>query len=173
MSNIWLWDKNLSVNEAKKILKNPDDKRFIKLSATLLSRTNSSKDVFKQYLKPIDFCRNWQKIKRVMRQDDWNNPRIEFWQAIYEKLLEKYKSKKIQINNKKESVVVDELCKNIGEKIKNIRIQNGLTQKQIAKKLNVSQQLISRIENGQENISILTLKNIAKVLNLKVFLDIK
>ena len=25
-----------------------------------------------------------------MKKDAWNNPRIEFWQVVYEKLLEKY-----------------------------------------------------------------------------------
>lgn len=174
MSAVWLWDKKISVNEAKKIFKNTNDKRFVRLSASLLSRINSPDEAFKQYLNPKDFCRNWAKIKKVMRQDNWNNPRIVFWQAIYEKLVEKYGRKNIDVSDsKKEHKVIDELCKIIGDKIKNIRNQKGLTQKQFAKKLKVSQQLISRIESGRENISIITLKNIAKALNLKVFLDIK
>ncbi|MBU2568162.1 MAG: helix-turn-helix domain-containing protein [Elusimicrobia bacterium] len=76
-------------------------------------------------------------------------------------------------NNKKKPAAIDELCKSIGDRIKGIRNQKGLTQKQFAKKLKVSQQLISRIESGRENISIITLKNIAKALNTRVLLDIK
>ncbi|MFH1957464.1 MAG: helix-turn-helix transcriptional regulator [bacterium] len=109
-----------------------------------------------------------------MRRDNWNNPRIEFWQAIYEKLIEKYRNKKIRINDfKKQAEPVDELCRTVGNKIKNIRKQNGLTQKQLAGKMKISQQLISRIENGRENISVIALKNVAAALNSRIFLDIK
>ena len=174
MSSNWLWDKKVSINSAKKILRDADNKKFLGFTALLLSRQNSTREVFTQYLNPIDFCKNWQKIKRVMRRDNWNNPRIEFWQAIYEKLIEKYSNKKIRINNlKKQAEPADELCKTIGSKIKSIRKQNGLTQKQLAGKMKISQQLISRIENGRENMSIIALKNVVAALNLRVFLDIK
>lgn len=174
MSINWLWDRKTSVNSAKKILRNPDNKNFLGFAALLLARQNSTREVFTQYLNPIDFCRNWQKIKRVMRRDNWNNPRIEFWQAIYEKLIEKYRNKKIRINDfKKQAEPVDELCRTVGNKIKNIRKQNGLTQKQLAGKMKISQQLISRIENGRENISVIALKNVAAALNSRIFLDIK
>lgn len=174
MNNSWLWDKKVSINSAKKILRDTTHKKFLRFAALLLSRQNSTREVFTQYLNPIDFCRNWRKIKRVMRRDNWNNPRIEFWQAIYEKLIEKYSNKKIPINNfKKQVEPADELCKTIGHKIKDIRKQNGLTQKQLARKMKISQQLISRIEKGRENISVITLKKVATALNSRVFLDIR
>jgi len=174
MSINWLWDRKTSANSVKKILRNPGNKIFLEYASLLLSRNNSTREVFTKYLNPIDFCRNWQKIKRVMRRDIWNNPRIEFWQAIYEKLIEKYSKKKIRIHSlKKQAEPADELCKAAGNKIKNIRKQNGLTQKQLAGKMKISQQLISRIEKGRENISVITLKKVASALNSKIFLDIK
>jgi transcriptional regulator with XRE-family HTH domain len=48
-----------------------------------------------------------------------------------------------------------------------------VTQKDLAKRLKVSQQLISRIETGKENISIITLKKIVASLGLTVSMEIK
>ena len=174
MKSNWLWDRKTSVNEVKKILRNPKNEKFLKFAALLLSRENSPKEVFTKYLKPINFCRNWRLIKKVMRKDNWNEPRIEFWQAIYEKLLEKYRRKKIQINGfEKEVKPIDELCQAVGGKIENIRKQKGFTQKQLAKKMKVSQQLISRAESGRENISLITLKKIVSSLDSEISIDIK
>ncbi len=41
----------------------------------------------------------------------------------------------------------------------------GLTQSRLARILNISQQRISKIEKGEENISLLTLKRLADKLN--------
>ena len=45
------------------------------------------------------------------------------------------------------------------------RIQ-GLTQKQLAEKLNVSQAMISQWENGEENFTVVTLARISSALGL-------
>jgi DNA-binding XRE family transcriptional regulator len=169
----WLWDRNTSLERARSALKNPKDKFFLSLAALLLSRKNTPKEVFGIYIKPLVFLQNWQRIKRQMRKDTWNNPRIEFWQAIYEKLKEKYENKGISIS--KETAVSrpqDEFCKLIADKIKAIRKLKGLTQIALAKKLKISQQLISRIERGRENISLLTLKKIVDGLGAEIHLEI-
>jgi len=41
----------------------------------------------------------------------------------------------------------------------------------LSKKLNVSQQMISRIESGRENISLLTLKRVTAELGVKPYLN--
>ncbi len=173
MKSNWLWDRKTSVNEVKNILRNPQNEKFLKFAALLFSRENSPKEVFTKYLNPIDFCHNWRLIKKVMRKDNWNDSRIEFWQAIYEKLVEKYRRKKILINVEKEMKPVDELCKSVGGKIEDIRKQKGFTQKQLARKMKVSQQLISRVESGRENISLTTLKKIVAALGSEISVDIK
>ena len=174
MKRDWLWDRKITNYRVKKILGNPEDKQFLSLAALLLARKNSPKEVFGDYLDPVNFCCYWSKIKRVMRKDTWNNPRIIFWQAIYEKLMEKYKKKGVLIKESREVFEkVDKFCKTVGEKLKAIRKQRGLTQKDLANKLKISQQMISHIEQGKENISLLTLKNIAKSLGLEVYLEIR
>lgn len=101
-----------------------------------------------------------------MRKDKWASQRIIFWQAIYEKLFERYRKKGIKFKERKEEVR-DDLCKEAGEEIRRIRKEKGLSQKALAKKLGISQQLISRVEKGKENISLITLKNMVKVLGKK------
>ena len=49
----------------------------------------------------------------------------------------------------------------IGKKIKTMRKQKGLTQKELAQKLGVSQQMINQYENNSSN---LTLKHYKKLL---------
>ena len=169
----WLWDRKISAKQARLILNKPENKHFLVLASLLLSRKNTPKEVFQDYLKPLDFLQNWHRIKRQMRKDSWSNPRIEFWQAIYEKLKEKYKKKGVFID--KNNIIQrphNEFCKLVAGKIKLIRKQKGLTQRDLAKRLKVSQQIISRIETGRVNISLLTLKNIVDNLGAKLHLEL-
>jgi DNA-binding XRE family transcriptional regulator len=169
MKDNWLWDRKISDAGAKKILKKPQSKDFFAMAALLLSRKNTPAEVFKNYLDPLVFCRHWNEIKRKMRQDKWNEPRIVFWEAVYEKLIDKYRKKGIVF--RKKASAREPLCEAIGKKIAAIRRQQGLSQKEMALKLRVSQQLISRIESGRENVSLLTLSNVVAALNKKVKVD--
>lgn len=54
------------------------------------------------------------------------------------------------------------------EKIKNARLQAGLTQKELAKRLGTSQQNIAQYENGKRVPKIETLQKIAKALKVSV-----
>ncbi|MBM3244828.1 MAG: helix-turn-helix transcriptional regulator, partial [Candidatus Omnitrophica bacterium] len=57
-------------------------------------------------------------------------------------------------------------------RIKIIRKQKGISQKVLAGKLKVSQQVISRVESGRENVSLSTLKKVADGLGAKLSVDI-
>lgn len=169
----WLWDRKITAKEAEVILGEPNSKHFLSLSSLLLSRKNTPGEVFRDYLKPLVFFQNWNRIKKQMRKNNWNDPRIEFWQAIYENLKEKYRKRGIIIH--REPVAgkpENEFCKSIADKIKSIRKQKGLTQQTLAKRLKVSQQMISRIEKGRENISLLALKKIADSMEANLSLEI-
>lgn len=56
----------------------------------------------------------------------------------------------------------------INEKIKMYRMQNSMTQKDLAEKLFVTAQAVSRWENGEVEPSITTLKNMASIFNVRV-----
>jgi DNA-binding XRE family transcriptional regulator len=171
MSKNWLWDRKLNVSEARKILKNPEHKDFISLAALLLARNNEPQVVFREYLEPLIFCKRWAEIKKRMSKDKWQSQRIVFWQTIFEKLKEKYKKQGIPLREKR-TEFKDDICREIGQKLREIRQEKGLSQKALAGRLGVSQQLISRIENGKENISLIILKNIVNALDKKVKIEL-
>lgn len=167
MKKDWLWDTKINISEARKILKDPNNERFILIASLLLARKAEPREVFRDYMDPILFCKNWQRIKRRMVQDKWANPRIIFWQAIYEKLLDKYRKKGIKVVREKDAGIRDSVCEAIGKEIQRVRREEGLSQGQLAQKAGISQQLVSRIEKGKENISLITLKKISESLEKK------
>lgn len=61
----------------------------------------------------------------------------------------------------------------INEKIKLRRIQQKLTQQELSDKSGVSQQLISKIENGKAQPSLRTITKLANVLKLDIDLKVK
>ena len=56
----------------------------------------------------------------------------------------------------------------IGEKIKELRLENKMTQKALADKLFVTAQAVSRWENGSSFPDITLLPEIASVLNISI-----
>ena len=109
-----------------------------------------------------------------MRKNAWNDPRILFWQTIYESISSKYPKKKPRPHSALREKSPDKsFLKSIGEQIRNFRKGKKITQKTLAKKMNASQQLISRIEKGRGNTSLLTLKKITDQLGGKIKIEIK
>jgi len=171
----WLWDRKTTDAKARKILRNPGSREFITYAALLLSRIGRPKEALKNYIDPLVLCKHWASIKREMRRDNWNDARIVYWQVVYEYLLEKYRREGI-VFRKEALPAKNPLCKETGSKLSEIRREQGLSQKEMAKKMGISQQLISRIEKGRENISVSTLANMAHALNRKIkisFVDIE
>ena len=165
MKKDWLWDKDISESELKEAFANRDNPRFISLVALLLSRKNSAKEVFKEYIKRDDFFVRWNSIKRQMRKNSWNDPRIEYWQAIYDTL----KKKVPELSELKQPEFEESLFalpREIGEKIREARERSGLTQRKLAEKPGISQQIISRIESGKHNISLETLEKVCRSLGI-------
>ena len=56
----------------------------------------------------------------------------------------------------------------IGKNIKNLRKEKGLTQAELGKRLNVTQQMIGQYENDKNSPQMDTLKKIATALEVKV-----
>lgn len=164
------WDKKINTEEAKKILKDELNPRFIEFSSLLLARTNKPKKVFNNYLSQEAFVRNWAKIKLRMRGNKWNDRRIIFWDEIYRAAKKNTNIKGFR-EFKERPLRVDSEIKTICDQIKDKRRKMGLTQKELAKKSGLSQQAISFVEQGYVNISIRTLKKITDVLSLKIILE--
>ncbi|MFH1771669.1 MAG: helix-turn-helix transcriptional regulator [Candidatus Omnitrophota bacterium] len=165
--NAIFWDKNIKTKELKQILKEENNPKFIEMAAFLLSRTNNPGTVFNNYLSKIRFCRYWNKIKRKMRRDKWGSNRVIFWDEVYKAVLKGIDKNELKGNRQKRTAVSEEL-RAIGRQIKEKRISAGWTQKQLAGEAKLSQQLVSFLENGYLNISFLTLKRVADVLELEI-----
>ncbi len=167
----WLWDSRASEAEARNILKDEDNPRFNFYAEKLFSRMGDPKIVF-GIVDKVTFCKKWPTIKKHVRKDRWLKNRVAFWQTIYERVYEKLKEEGVKIRHPQEERIPPERMK-LAQQIRNIRIKLGYTQKDVAKKLGVIQQYISKIENGHENISLDTLKRIADVFNKRVVVKLK
>jgi transcriptional regulator with XRE-family HTH domain len=62
----------------------------------------------------------------------------------------------------------DELGHNVGRRVAEIRQKNGLTQQGLATSVRATVQWISRIENGEENLTLATLVKLANALSVTV-----
>lgn len=63
-----------------------------------------------------------------------------------------------------------QLIKEIGNRVKNYRIEKGYSQKKLAEMAMVSPSCITRLENGNTMVSVCTLKNIAVALDVPITL---
>ena len=63
---------------------------------------------------------------------------------------------------------MNEIISEIGKKIKTLRKQKGLTQAELAEKINVDSKYVSRLETGNSVASITTMIKISKVLNIQL-----
>lgn len=59
------------------------------------------------------------------------------------------------------------------EKLKNARLESGLTQAQVAKKLGRPQSHVSNVESGQQRVDIIELKRFAKMYNKDITYFVK
>jgi len=58
--------------------------------------------------------------------------------------------------------------KKIIKQLKNARLEAGLTQEEVARKLNVNRSYISKIEIGERRLDVLELKKFAKIYNKEI-----
>ena len=63
---------------------------------------------------------------------------------------------------------MDEISKKLGQNIKRIREQKGMTQGDICRSLNLDRGYISSIESGKRNPTLSTLKKLADALKISV-----
>lgn len=63
---------------------------------------------------------------------------------------------------------MDNLSKQFGKKVREVRTGKGLSQGDVSKRLNVHRSYISGIERGVRNPSLKVIQRIAKALRVKV-----
>lgn len=171
MKTNWLWDSRIKEDAARKILRDENNPKFDIYAEKLFSRVNNPKMVF-SIVDKTAFCKKWAAIKKRMRKDRWLGDRVIFWQTIYERILEGLKQQGVKIRvPQKVDIPAQRL--NLSGQIKDIRMKLGCTQGDIAKRLGVIQQYISKIETGRENVTVDTLTRIADILNKKLVIELR
>lgn len=151
----WLWDTRLPETRVKRILKNEKDPRFYIYAEKLFSRVSDPKIAFKYVPKNV-FFRNWPVIRKRVSKDTWQKGKVDFWQNIYNQ-------RDIQ-----SAADISFERMNVAQQIKKIRIKIGYTQQDMADKLGVIQQFVSKLETGRENLTLDTLRRIADVLEKRL-----
>jgi len=163
----WLWNVKLTDAQARKILKDPGNPRFLIYAAQRLATANLPREVFRDYLKQEHFLMFWPAIKRQMRKDSRNQGRVIFWQGVYEYLIKDLRSKGIPFVRPKAEMRVDPGQKKDGEALRILRRSRKMTQAELAKKTGLTQQHIAKIEKGLTRPRPETLAGIQKVLGAK------
>jgi transcriptional regulator with XRE-family HTH domain len=164
-----LWDKKISTDEVKNVLKDENNQQFIYFASTILSRSNNAKKIFSEYIDKVVFCKNWNKIKHRMRQNKWNDKNIDFWDEIY-KVVKKAIDPSLLKKTKGALKPIKPKIKKMGDSIRDARKKAKLTQKELAMKTKLSQQTISSLEKGRLNFSFETLIKVLDALNLQIAL---
>lgn len=162
MKNLF-WDRKIGLDQVKDILKDPAHPRFVEYAALMLSRTNEIKRVFAEFLDKKVFCINWRRIKAKMRRNKWNDERIILWDEVYKVLSKDLGIKK----SRKETTHRHYETYQVGKVIKETRDKKGWSQKELARRARVSQQLISFMERGSLNFSFETLMKVTSALGLQ------
>ena len=63
---------------------------------------------------------------------------------------------------------MSELLNQVGRRIKSFRLQNGLSQEELAYRANIHATTLSEIESGKANITLITCESVASALNVPV-----
>jgi DNA-binding XRE family transcriptional regulator len=88
--------------------------------------------------------------------------------------LDKYIDKREKKSPGFKKAVLDELDNlKIGIQIKDLRLKNGMTQEEFAKKLKTTKSAISRLENHTESMRLSTLIKVANVFDKKLQINFK
>lgn len=89
--------------------------------------------------------------------------------SIYRTTISNFSAKfKLLINETKKVIIMSDILKELGKKIKIIREREGLTLEKLAYENDISKGYMSEIEKGIRNPSVKVLEKIANGLNVKI-----
>lgn len=158
----WLWDVKTNEAEVKRILKNDKDPRFLIFARLLFSR-NSDPDYVFQFVRREVFCKYWPLIRERLDRTGWFEPyKSNYWQPIYKKTMQELRQKGRDIP-KFPDISISKDRFNLALQIRKLRKETHLNQKELAMRLGVKQQFVSKLETGRVNPSMDTLGKIANI----------
>ncbi len=167
----WLWDTRLKEQEVRDILKDPGNPRFSIYAEKLISRVQKPEVVF-SFINQADFCRKWPVIRKRLEKDAWSKEKISFWRKQYKHERDLLHKQGIRIRIRHEGATTPERLQ-ISQMLRKQRQDSSFTQMELAEKLGVIQQYISRVESGRENVCISTLKKFAEVFHKRLIVEMR
>jgi DNA-binding transcriptional regulator YiaG len=170
METNWLWDTRIPKDEVRRILRDEENPRFPHYAEKLLARTADPVVIFK-WIDEQTFCRKWPTIKKRLQKDRWIAARVLFWQTIYERLLVRFKENGIKIRRPSQEQISPER-RQLAAQIRRLRERIGFSQKDVARRLGVIQQYVSKLESGRENVSVDTLKRVAGAFGCRLVIKL-
>ncbi len=150
----WTWDiPQVGEKEAIKVIKNENSRLFFTYAGMFLSRNDDVDYVFSILDKRL-FCKYWPILRSEVNKGGWFDPYKEsFWKPVYKKTIKELKDQGIKIHEFPDKPISKHRFQ-IALKFREIREEYGISQKDAALFLKVSQQYISKLETGQINVSI-------------------
>jgi len=170
METNWLWDTRLRKDEAKRILQDGANPRFPLYAEKLLARV-ADPGIVLRLINEQTFCRKWPTLKKRLQKDRWLATRVLFWQTIYERLLVRLKERGIHIRRPPQGPSTPER-QQLADQIRRLRERMGFSQKDVARRLGVIQQYVSKLESGRENVSLDTLKRVADAFGRRLVIKL-
>ncbi len=153
----YFWDLNERAQKdtINKVLKDPDHPKYLSRIHTLLSRCDRPGEVF-LFIGKEQFIDTWPDIRKYWKRSAYAIDFLAWWETVYEQLIEK------STPGKPLKTLIE-----IGENIRKARIERGMSQNELAGISHIKQPDISKMENGQINITIETLYKLLTILKVK------
>lgn len=167
-----LWSySGLSDEELKSILSDPDHDQFVPMAVRLLESSLKVDEVF-EYIEPEIFSEHFDRIKKSFGRGEQSQKHRRFWKRMAEQGKKQLGIETTQPTRKPSKDVASETAERIGQRIRKLRREEGISQSELANRLNVSRQVISRLENGKHNPSFEKIKRVLNALGYKPNLQI-
>lgn len=155
--NKYFWDLNRkAVKETAAILNDAGSAKHIPRIATLLSRCDKPGEVF-AYMDKKVFINSWPKVRKYWKKTAHAMDFLEWWDMIYDEMTQARPKDR-----------PGKILGGIGNNIKSLRLEKGLTQQAVSDLTGLPQADISRIERGR-NITLTSLIRILKALKVGEF----
>lgn len=158
----YFWDqKGVSLKETRRTLKDPAHSKFPQRMTVLLTRCSKPKELFSVISKER-FVQSWPRIREYwIKRVRWSESR-DWWQTIYEQLAEEGSRRSVRPEGGS-----PDFLRSLGARIKEARIEKGLSQRELALRVGIQQPDISKAEEGKKNMTLFTLVRLCKVLEIR------
>ncbi len=157
----YFWDLNeAALKETARIVRTPRHPAFPQRMTTLLSRCDTPKELF-AIISQKTFVDAWPRIRAYWAKRARQSDARDWWETLYERLVERDRHAAITVTGGPPA-----MFRTLGRLVREARLAKGLSQHQLAFCVGMRQPDISRVEEGKQNVTLLTLMRLCKALGL-------